>query len=178
MGIPHLIKNFALHISPSWNKHNGDHSSETHIKAKNVAGDIAGRDIYKTVMAEKKPEDDLPHVFFTGAFGGNGHVMHLGACETHNLSEQFIYLERIEVLGGAIPFGGSTIVKAGESLRHTGNDLLSYPTSDEHQYLDIFFHYKNGKHYCARQTLQLAPFLDNSRYNVVGLSEPVIISVD
>jgi len=167
-----VIKNLKIQLSPSWPKSNGDNATNSKVKAKKVTGDVAGRDIHKTYVKQPTKKAEPPYVYVEGSFGGNGHVMRFQACRTHNLSDQFVFLEHIEVLGRTINFNDH-LVKAGESIMHTGIDDLSYPTSQKPQYLEIYFHAKNGKKFVAKQQLSFGSRAD-AKFSVTGLSKPTI----
>jgi hypothetical protein len=65
------------------------------------------------------------------------------ACETYNLSDKFVFIEKIKVIDVVMPFN-NTLIEAGKSIRHSGVDGLSYPTSnDSKQTIDIYFHSRN-----------------------------------
>jgi hypothetical protein len=109
-------------------------------------------------------------VYITGAFGGNGHVLHFSTFEVHNLSDQFIFVEQVEVLGEAIPTQ-DRLVKAGESIRHAGRNDLSYPTSDKNQYVETTFHTRDGKRFATRQALQLRSRVADDKFDITGMSQ-------
>lgn len=116
---------------------------------------------------------DLPYVYLSGGFGGNGHNFRLSACTTYNLSDNFIILDEVTVLGGKMKFS-NTIIKSGESIAHTGIDGLSYPSSDKDLYLEIHFRSKHNEKHVSTQKLKLQARAGDDKYNVVGLSEPSI----
>ncbi len=173
-----LIKELSLSLSLT--KRTGDSSTQSKIKTKNNTGDVAGRDMHKTYVTNAPgmptPIQELPYVYFQGSFGGNGVQLKLGGCSTHNLSDQFVFLEHIEVLGRKMQFNDH-VIKAGEAMRHSGIDDLVYPDTDEERFLELFFKAKNGKQFVARQKLQYDGRQDG-KFNIVGLSKSQIVEVD
>lgn len=177
MGIIDLINNLHLHFSPSFSKKTGTNSTQSKIKAKNVKGDVAGRDIKKTYIKNQKQKKEPPCVYVDGAFGGNGHVMKFMACTTHNLSDQFIIIGKIKVIDAVIPFN-DTLVKAGESLQHSGVDGLSYPaTDDSKQAVKIYFQTRNSKEFVSTQKLKFQTRNGDGKFNIIGLEKPTIKEV-
>jgi hypothetical protein len=159
----------------------GANSAQAKVKTKNQRGDIAGRDMHKTTYVTQAPaparqEEDPPYIYLQGSFGGNGVLMRLAGCNTHNLSDQFIFLEHIDVLGRTMKFNDH-IIKAGETISHTGIDNLNYPDSNEERFLEIFFKAKNGKQFIARQKLQYGSRQDG-KFNITGLGKPQIQKLD
>lgn len=137
---------------------------------------MAGRDIHKTYVTTPAPTpEEAPFIYLDASFGGNGVQLRLAACRTHNLSDQFVFLERIEILGRTINFNDS-VIKAGATLSHTGIDDLSYPETDEERYLEIFFKAKNGRQFVGQQKLQYGSRQDG-KFNVIGLGKPQIEAI-
>ena len=67
------------------------------------------------------------------------------------------------------------LIKAGESLQHSGIDGLSYPATDETRYVEIHFHTKNNKKFISRQKMEYQKRNGDEKYNIVRLGEPEIM---
>ncbi len=131
-----------------------------------------------TPQVQNKPHKQVaepPYVYLKCSFGGNGVSLNMSIGQTFNLSERFIFLEKMNILGRTIKFDDS-LVKAGDSLHHTGIDGLEYPDSDKDQFLEIYFHSKNAEQYVARQKLKLQPRQDG-KFNIAGLDNPTVKAV-
>ncbi|MCA9324412.1 hypothetical protein KC992_04925, partial [Candidatus Saccharibacteria bacterium] len=108
-------------------------SSTNNKKLKNSKSPNYGtQNVADTININNKPDDneELPYVYIQGSFGGNGHVLDFRSCTTYNLSDKFVFIDKIEVLGATIPFENA-LIKSGESLQHTGINGLAYPSSDD-----------------------------------------------
>lgn len=178
MSLFDFIKSLAVTFSPSLNvtRHNSDDSNVTKIEAKNSTGDVAGRDIIKNYNTPSSTLEESPYVYCDGSFGGNGVRLRFAACKTHNLSNHFIFLDHINILGRIIRFKGQ-IIKAGDTISHTGIDDLNYPDTNTDRFLEIYFKTKNGKQFVARQKLQYGSRQDG-KFNIVGLENPQVESTD
>ena len=173
MNIIDFLRNlFAPGLQATIQNKNGDNANKTKLKIGNNSGSAAGRDIINNYSVPASPKE-LPYVYMHSGFGGNGVHLRLTNCTTYNLSDQFILLERTEILGRAIPFNGQ-VLPAGQSLQHSGIDDLEYPNSDEERFAAIFFRTRNGKQFVAKQELRYSARVGDNKFNVIGLSEPVI----
>ena len=163
--LPSVIEKLQLAISPTWNKTNGHNSTDSKIKAKNVDGDIAGRDINKTYVMSKGLDQETPYVFITGAFGGNGDTMHFQLVNIDNTSNELIFLDEISFLDVRVSLNNKLIKPNTVSNLQTW-DNLTYPTSNKNQWLKFRFHTRNGLKYVAKQKLLFTSRVADDKYNV------------
>jgi len=161
-----VIKKLQLAISPSWNKTSGNNSTESKIKAKNVDGDIAARDINKTYnITSNRQDQDSPYVYVIGNFGGNGHIMHFQLVKLDNTSNELIFLDNISFLNIHTPLN-SKLVKPKETVILQTWNGMEYPTSNKNQWLEFEFHTRNGNKFVARQKLIFSSRVADDKYNV------------
>lgn len=117
--------------------------------------------------------ENLPYVYMKPAgLSSNGAGLSILQANMHNLSESFVFIERVSILGRDINLN-DMLVKAGDSFTHSGIADLPYPEDDKPHYLEIRFKSKNNVPYLAKQRLELEKRADG-RYNITGFSKATI----
>lgn len=146
----------SLHLSPrfSWSKKTGDNATTSKVKQRNKGGTnyAAGHDMHiHNGTSEKKKS--APYAFFEAAVGSRIDMSFV-VCKAHNLSDQPVFIESIQVLGGEYT-AQDRLVRPNSEANLPQIDNLPWQDADTPIFVDMIYRDTDHNRYRARHATQL-----------------------
>lgn len=174
MSLIDIIK--SLSISPRfiWKKKYQGQATVSKVKQRNQGGRnyAAGRDV--NVYEGRRPENrPLPFAYFNAGVASNGVNMNLVAGQAHNLSDEHLFLESVEILGTAYPMR-SRLIKAGDEVRIHQIGPLPMLDNDDPVHIDMIYSDTKGNRFLARHATELQ-HMAIEKYKIIQIIRPTKI---